>query len=159
VEFATPAGFESGAFGANSGTSVQFVDAGATGVDFGVNIPSQYCQAAADLDLTTSCFVFGDQTGSGANAIVSHNYTGGGEVVHATAGQVGTVYGLAFQRPNATFTAGRTFAAAYSKRLAGYGTGGPGAIYSVPMDGPGGGANPLCNLGCRPGYPQRLYPA
>ncbi|MEZ4670818.1 MAG: SdrD B-like domain-containing protein [Anaerolineae bacterium] len=139
VEFATPAGFQNGAFGTGSGTSVQFVNAGGT-ANYGVNIADDYCQAPGQLSLTTSCFVFGDQTGSNGNAIISHPYNGGAETVHATAGQVGTVYGLAFERPSAAFAQGRVFAAAYSKRLAGYGPSGPGAIYSVPMDGAGGAA-------------------
>jgi len=90
-----PTYLQSGAFGSASGTSIQYVNAGDT-ADFGVNNPNQFC--GNNPRLSTSCYVFGDQTG-GANsalpAIISFDYSSVGvpanETTLATAAQVGAV--------------------------------------------------------------------
>lgn len=44
IEFTTPSGYQPSFRGARNGTSIQFVNATATGVDFGLVKPSDYCQ-------------------------------------------------------------------------------------------------------------------
>lgn len=44
VEFTTPSGYQPSFRGARNGTSIQFVNATASGVDFGLVKPSDYCQ-------------------------------------------------------------------------------------------------------------------
>ena len=43
----------SSAFGSGSGSSVQFVTAASTAVDFGINYPSDYCHADPQLAVTS----------------------------------------------------------------------------------------------------------
>jgi uncharacterized repeat protein (TIGR01451 family) len=130
------ASLQSGAFGPGSGTSVQFVSSGQT-ANLGLNEPSDYCQDLANVNLVTSCFAFGDQSGTDP-VIISHPYLasgqgGGANVYHATAQQIGAVYGQGYQRSSNTL-----FVSSYFKRNAGFGPSGIGAIYSVPLDGPAG---------------------
>jgi hypothetical protein len=50
VEFSTPSGFQPSFEGTEAKTSVQFVDAaGATDVNYAVNVPGEYCQDNPDL--------------------------------------------------------------------------------------------------------------
>lgn len=117
---------QQGAFGAGSGTSVQFVDAGANAVRYGINRPSDYCLASPNLQIITTCFKLGAQT-TGEGSVVSHNYDGSGGINDlATDIQVGPVWGLAYKRDTDTI-----FASAFAKRQAEYGPGGSGQIYAI----------------------------
>jgi len=117
---------QQGAFGAGSGTSVQFVDAGANTVRYGINRPSDYCLASPNLQIITTCFKLGAQT-TGEGSVVSHNYDGTGGVNDlATDIEVGPVWGLAYKRDTDTI-----FASAFAKRQAEYGPGGSGQIYAI----------------------------
>lgn len=134
-----PTGFTSGFAGADSGTSTQFVTADATDVDYGINVPGNFCQD--NPLLVTTCFAFGP-TGAAANvgdpAIVGFPYgvpnqgdlaNESGKVVLATIDQVGSTYGLAVDRNNGDYYAG-----AFMKRHSAFGDT-PGTIYKVPNTG------------------------
>lgn len=115
--------------GAAGKSNVQFVAAGSS-ASFGMNIPSDYCQAQASVAL--SCFTEGDNL-AGANK-ASHNLYVFGEDTssitaangRATAAQIGSSWGVAYQRSTKTI-----FTAAFLKTHAGYGTLGPYGIYKV----------------------------
>jgi hypothetical protein len=136
IEFTTiPGGFFSGPFGANSPTSVTFVNTANCNRDFGVNLPTQYCQT--DPQMATNCYTFGDQSTVTNPVLISFPYSAGGTVlpaidqplthtVLATASQVGSTWGLAYQRASNSL-----FAAAFMKRHSGFGPGSTGAIYRV----------------------------
>ena len=131
--------------GALAGSTVQFVDISAgnvSNVNVGFYSPSDYCQA--NPDLVTNCYVQGDQTGVGT-VIVAQPYTANQNTNtldddQSVANQVGTTYGLAYMRSSGTL-----FAAAFTKRNAGYGptlagnpySDGTGIIYRITY----GGAN------------------
>jgi hypothetical protein len=138
VEFtALPGGIFSSAAGAGSGTSVQFVSGAASGVDFAINAPGDYCQS--NPELVTSCYSFGDQT-SGRETFISFPYESGTTSQTDEAGvadpedhalaltdtQTGTTWGAGYQRQTRSI-----FLGAFTKRHAGYGPGGIGAIYRV----------------------------
>ncbi|WP_461056062.1 beta strand repeat-containing protein, partial [Spirosoma arcticum] len=113
-----------------SGTTIRFVTAGgaATGVNFGINYPTDYCQAIPNF--IVPCYVNGNPTGAGTSpgepVLVTLPYnatspTGSGgnttaESGIATNGQVGTVYGVAYQRVSRLL-----FTSAFVKRHSGLG--------------------------------------
>lgn len=132
LEFSGLPGTEQqGAFGSGSGTSVQFVDAGATGVNYGINRPSDYCLASPNLQLITTCFQLGAQS-SGNHSVISHAYTAPAATTDlATDIQVGPVWGVAYKRPSTAAPNGTVFVSAFAKRQAEYGPGGAGQIYSI----------------------------
>ncbi len=136
-----PTYLQPGAAGADSETTVTFVTSPATGVDISVNNPGDYCQN--NPDLVTNCYVTDDQLTGPNNAapvMVSFPYTATGinpalESPESIANQIGTTYGLAYQRATETL-----FAAAYIKRLSGLGPGsagsdGTGTIYAINVNG------------------------
>lgn len=145
VEFDVPSnGFQSSAYGANSGTTVQFVRTPASNVNLGILRPGQYCQASAALDLVTSCYSFGNQLGPDPNrpsdppVLVDFPYEAGKSPrfptpddpsTHALAvpaASIGSTWGLAYQR-----SSNSVFAGAFLKRHSGFGPNGPGAIYRL----------------------------
>ncbi|MFN8373747.1 MAG: SdrD B-like domain-containing protein [Anaerolineae bacterium] len=135
LEFNAP-GFQPGANGGMSDTTVQFVSNGDV-ADVGFNRPGEYCQQNPDVALT--CFQFGAQTGS-RDVVVRFGYTNGstaapwsppgvdagGQTNLSLDTQVGTTWGLAYQAMTNSL-----FAGAFMKRHSGFGTGGPGAIYVI----------------------------
>jgi hypothetical protein len=139
-------GYYTSSYGSNNGTSVQFLKAPVGSVDLGINYPSDYCQQAGKL-LITSCFVNGnsqttlDMNGAPVplekqsaltDAMVVFPYeasgiAGPGNFLPAhvgTAGDIGTVWGLAYQR-----RAKKVFSTAFVKRHTSFGPAGPGGIY------------------------------
>jgi uncharacterized repeat protein (TIGR01451 family) len=161
VEFSGfPPGYQPGAFGAQNGTTVQFVDAaGATGVDLGINLPGEYCQD--NPDLLSPCYVFGSQVGSFPSPIgppidnsqqrvlVSFPYSAGSDQrglgtgydlptanVILQANQIGTTWGVAWAR-----VTGVAYASAFFKRHSGFGPGADG----IPATGDDAGAIYLIN--------------
>jgi uncharacterized repeat protein (TIGR01451 family) len=147
VEFSNlPAGTFSGPFGAQSGTSVQFVDSTpAANVNLGVNDPGDYCQNNPFLAVT--CFVSGDTTKSGtaapADVLVGFPYTAGssnpGDSVTVPPGgnlpspshiaigsQMGAAWGQAYQRSSK-----KLFVTAVTRRHSSFGPLGAGGIYVV----------------------------
>jgi uncharacterized repeat protein (TIGR01451 family) len=141
-----PAGYQPARHGARSGTTVQFVDlAGgdASGVDVGVLQPANFCQDNPEIAI--ACAQYGASTGEFAGEaairIVPDTVPNGtlpdrrgpgatvpGQITGATFGQIGTVFGVA--QPTASEY---LYSAAYTKRHAGYGPGGPGAIYRTDI--------------------------
>ncbi|WP_308873920.1 SdrD B-like domain-containing protein [Thiothrix subterranea] len=92
---------------------------------------------AANVRLATSVQVNGDSqaagsTGAGVNGLITFDYAATGELAapfsKATAGQVGAVWGLAYDTPRK-----KLYASAFLKRHASFGPNGLGAIYQ--MDG------------------------
>ncbi|GAB4050591.1 SdrD B-like domain-containing protein [Spirosoma litoris] len=132
VEFANlPTGYFDGPRGTGSGTSVQFVASSpASNVNLGINYPTDYCQAAPSFFVP--CYVNGDPSGGGSSGtqgvLVTLPYSSTGdspaEFAVATNAQIGTVFGVAYQRTSKVL-----FTSAFVKRHSGLGTGGAGAIY------------------------------
>jgi hypothetical protein len=161
VEFEVPSnGFQSGAQGANSGTTVQFATTPAANINLGILRPGQYCQAASDLTLVTSCYSFGNQIGpeplrpGDPPVLVDFPYEAGrsprfpnpdAPAAHDLAvpsSLMGSTWGLAYQRRS-----GSLFVGAFMKRHSGFGPGGPGAIYRVdPTVSPNGAATEWLDL-------------
>ena len=144
IEFTNYTGMQSSPVGTNSNTSVRFVISPATNVDFGIFNPTGFCQNNPNLIL--SCFVFGDNVngaGKDDRTVVSYPYNATGtntalQVPEALARQVGSVYGMGYQR-----TSKYVFASSYTKRLTGYGPGtgaatsdGTGTIYMFKAGAP-----------------------
>jgi hypothetical protein len=149
LEFTTlPAGFVPGPQGPDSGTTVQFAAAGATGpFSLGLVQPNQY--TPGDPVLATSSYLWGDATkGPNASApvLVSIPYSAGtqdsdttladyrlnpaGNALAVPDSQVGSVWGLAFNPLSQ-----QLYAAAFMKKHAGFGPGGTGAIYVMNPTG------------------------
>ncbi|QMW01114.1 Cna B-type domain-containing protein [Spirosoma foliorum] len=132
VEFVNlPTGYFDGPRGTGSGTSVQFVASSpASNVNLGINYPTDYCQAAPNF--LVPCYVNGDPLGGGSSGTqgvlvtLPYNSTGDSpaEFAIATNAQIGTVFGVAYQRTSKVL-----FTSAFVKRHSGLGTGGAGAIY------------------------------
>jgi uncharacterized repeat protein (TIGR01451 family) len=149
VEFTgLPAGYQPARHGAASGTTVQFVNGSASGVDVGVLQPANYCQDNPQLAI---CFMNrGPHTGPDATNAANPSIRlvpdgtpegtvapspGTGPVPGEPPGgaalfsQTGAVFGVA-QPTGSDFL----YSSAYTKRGADYGPGGPGAIYRTDID-------------------------
>lgn len=145
-----PAGNYNGPAGANSGTSVQFLIAPADQINVGVNYPADYCQPVG-VKLVVPCYTNGnsqlstdasgnpvppDNQSAGGVALVTLPYTATGvaggsnfEPGHlATAGQVGAVWGMAYQRRSK-----KLFSGAVVKRHMSFGPLGTGGVYITDM--------------------------
>ncbi len=134
----------------NSGSTVQFVSAGATNINLAINYPSDYSQN--NPEVVASLYSLGDQivgTNNVANVLSSFPYSAGSNSVatNATellydapttnpldiaANQLGTTYGLAYARSSRLL-----YASAFFKRYAGFGPQGPNAVYVVSRTGTG----------------------
>jgi hypothetical protein len=121
--------------GTDNRTSVQFVSSPDATVDLGVNNPIDFCQA--NPKVMTPCYVFGDPlatTGTPANdtaneaAIVRFDYNldgvETGEDAFATAGEVGSLWALAYKKQTR-----HLFGVATVRRHTGLGPQGIGGIY------------------------------
>ncbi len=138
IEFSNiPSDLRPGAFGVDSGTTVQFVTSPAAGVNLGLAKPDEYCND--NPWLISPCYINGNPlaggTASTAKVLVSFPYDAYGrqdltiENTLATGSQIGTTWGLAFQR-----STGMVFAGALAKRHAGLGSLGPSGIYAIEMN-------------------------
>ena len=138
IEFTgIPAALRPGAFGRDSGTTVQFVTSPSAGVDLGLSKPDEYCQN--NPFLVMPCYVNGDPLGGGSSgatdAMVSIPNSAYGranntvEQILATNAQIGATWGLAYQRSTNT-----VFAAALAKRHSGFGSLGGGGIYAIVVN-------------------------
>lgn len=132
-----PAGYFPGPRGTGSGTAVQFIPTGTqANVSLGINHPADFTQA--NPSMVTACYVNGDPLGGGTagttDALVSVLYNATGtapvETFYGLARDVGSVWGLAYQRSTS-----KLFSAAFVKRHMGLGTGGSGAIYVTTGSG------------------------
>jgi protocatechuate 3,4-dioxygenase beta subunit len=133
VEFTNlPAGYYEAPVGTNSGGPVQFVAANTNvaNVNFGINHPCDYCQNAPLI--AEPMWVNGKYNGSGASeAIVTVNYALNTATHPAPKQQVGTVWGLGWNRDSK-----KLFSSAVLRRHAGLGPGGLGAIYVTDFNSP-----------------------
>src|SRR5262245_1880636 len=147
IEFSNiPAGFQPGPHGPNAGSTVQFVpDGNSSNINLALVLPREYCQN--NPTLVTSCYVGGPQNVDGP-VIISFPYSAGttrdtgsapfndyggpGNAVVARGRQTGTTWGLAYSRSGRSL-----YAAAFMKKHAGFGPGGPGAIYKIDRANPG----------------------
>jgi LPXTG-site transpeptidase (sortase) family protein len=138
IEFTNiPAGLEPGAYGIDSGTTVQFVTSPAAGVDLGLSIPLDYC--SNNPFLVMPCYINGDPLVAGSvatqTALVSIPYDAYGrydatiEQPLATYAQIGATWGLAYQRSTAT-----VFSGALAKRHSGLGPLDAGGIYAIEVN-------------------------
>lgn len=147
IEFSNlPTGDYNGPYGKGSGTSVQFVQAPALNANVGINYPSDYCHTEG-VNLVTPCYVNGnsqvttdkdgnpvpaDKQAAQAIALVSFSYEASGVAgpdnfppTHlATAGEVGSVWALAYQRRTK-----KLFSASTIKRHMSLGPGGTSGLY------------------------------
>ncbi|MBO0937088.1 hypothetical protein J2I47_11075, partial [Fibrella sp. HMF5335] len=141
VQFSNlPTGYFPGPKGTDSGTPLQFnVAANSTNVSLGVNYPTDYSQY--NPNFLVPCYVNGDPTSTTGTArnegvLVSLPYGSVGntpvESIVATNNQVGTVFGIAYQR-----VAKHVYTSAFIKRHSGLGPGGAGAIYLTKPTSPG----------------------
>lgn len=140
LEFGIPSGFEAAPHGQSltgtaSGTSLQFVAGGAQNVNFGLLRPCDYCQN--DPLIVMPAYVNGPVSETlvfVSDALVKFPYTAGGYYPFgsntptaqrvATGGQLGATWGVAHHKATR-----KVFTAAFMKRFAAFGPGGPGAIY------------------------------
>ncbi len=117
--------------GTGSQTTVRVATTGATNINFGLVLPTDYCQAVPDV--IVPCFVSGNPLGGGTagseDALVKFGYNNSGtsgSMTHlASAKKIGTVWGIAYQRETK-----KVFSSAFLKRHSGIGPGGLGAIYT-----------------------------
>jgi hypothetical protein len=88
-------------------------------------------------------FAHDDKPPAGQPVLLAFNRTAPGEpkahLALATQGQIGAVYGLAYDAPR-----GQVYAAAYHKRSTAFGRGGPGQIYAIDLAS--GQARPLASI-------------
>ncbi len=154
LEFNIPASMDyllPSVVGSNSASLLSFVTMPVDGTDADVDLavanPGQHCQA--DPDFVVNCFIDGDQSGT-ADVLISFPNTASNNTPtpadEALENQIGTTWGLAYQRSSDTL-----FASSFQKRHAGYGDGGtdgPGAIYAIvdPDDGTATGTSTFLNL-------------
>ncbi|MCB9030648.1 MAG: hypothetical protein H6619_06310 [Deltaproteobacteria bacterium] len=142
LEVIAPTGAAHGAIGTGSLSSVAFPSQANCSLNFGLSFPKEFCQD--DPDLATPCFVSGDPLGSGTAAqgdvIVSFPYSSSGQWSLGQAAmpnhlafnsEVGTTWGLAYQRSTKTL-----FASAAMKRHTGFGPLGTGGIYRIDYTDP-----------------------
>lgn len=128
-----------GGTAADSGSAVQFVaNTGGSNVNLALNRPGDFCENNPEI----CSQLYGVGSASVSNAVFtvpfwagSTRTTGGAPVADfqspgntslASSDQVGTTFGLAYQRATR-----RIFAAAFMKKHAKFGPSGPGAIYQI----------------------------
>ena len=134
---------QSGALGTNSTSSIQFVNAGVADANFGVNVPSNYCQTNNPL-VMLPCYINGSASAAAVSpmdAVVAYPYNASSRndistqvptVSHvSTIGQVGALWGMAYQK-----TTKYMFGSAVLRRHSGFGTLGTGGIYKINMTTP-----------------------
>ncbi len=124
-----PTYLQSGPAGADSETTVTFVSGPASGVDFGLANPAQYCEAATD-QLATTCFVNGsaeNSPGGPNDTLVRWDYIERGDTTPPThiseRDHIGSAWGLAYDPLNQDL-----YTAAFLKRHVGL-KNGLGAIF------------------------------
>ena len=142
VEFRVAGAFRSGVIGQDSQTTVQFLpSSAATGVDFAIHVPSQYCEANPRVALP--CYESGSGVGNASPGLVSFPLLSDGVPVayggaapgprgDAQVQELGAVWGGAYQRVQQ-----RLFVGAFTKRHVGFGDQGPGGVYVFDYSLPG----------------------
>jgi len=154
VEFTVPAGMQESRTGTDSRSATQITIAGTCNNSLGISQVECYCED--DPFIIVPCYVEGLYNGTYtaetavAKLLVSadgHDFVGTTKTADyeasliATHGQVGSVYGIAWQN-----TQERYYIAAFHKRYVGFGPNGPDAIYQMDMSGNVTGVIELDNL-------------
>lgn len=147
-----PSYLQPGPAGSDSGTTVLFVQASASGADVGLANPGEYCDS--DPTLVTSCFVQGDQlTGpnSSDDVLVGVAYSANSisptKSYRTPADEMGSTFGIAWQQDSQSL-----FASSYVKQHAGLGssaggvTATTGGIYKISDSGGTGTASLFLDL-------------
>ncbi len=138
VEFSIPAslssiGLQKAAKGSGNKSDIQFITAPTCGANFGVNFPINYCES--NPQIATPCYINGNPLLSGANmatdnVLISFAFNSNTEFPPMTslavANQVGTTWGIAYQRESKYI-----FTSAFIKRHSGLGPSGISAIYKI----------------------------
>jgi uncharacterized repeat protein (TIGR01451 family) len=124
-----PSYLEHGVAGAQSQSSVRFINSANCSADFTVNNPVDYCQA--DPDFMVARFTKEERAGvnSGINTILQYNYLDNGTDAPTTIqtyNNLGAIYGLAHLRK-----ANVTYGSTYFKTHSDIGPSGIGAIYKI----------------------------
>ena len=135
LEFVAPDGLEAGGNATGEGSLDRFVDTlndSVNEIDVALNNPGEYL-GNTNPYLFTSCFVIGDQVSStNEHVLVAYRYDGStpdnNPISLADADEVGSVYGLDFESKSQNI-----YASTYTKTHTGYGPGGAGAIYQIPI--------------------------
>ncbi len=125
--------------GAVANTTVQFYVAASSAADLAVQYPVMYCQSNPDVIIP--CYVAGDPEGGGTggslDALIRFPYTNSGSTpspVHiASASEIGTVWGSAYQRESKTL-----ILAEFLKRHCGLEALGLGGLFLGDMTTPPG---------------------
>jgi len=135
IEFTDPAGSnDSRAAAGTNGSSIQFATAPSTTVNYAITSTDWY-SSGANPYTATNAYTNGDPNGGGTaganNNLFIFPYdlgngtpNDGGATRRLVNSQLGSVYGLAYQKTTRTL-----FMSAYLKRHSGFGPGGIGAIY------------------------------
>ncbi|GHB68530.1 SdrD B-like domain-containing protein [Persicitalea jodogahamensis] len=125
----------SGPYGAESGTSLQFVQAPNDRISFGIFYPAEYCDTRSPV-IVTSCFINGDPNAGGNAgdqvALVSFPYEASGLTGPANfpatplglVKEVGAIWGVLYHMRSKKFVT-----SAILKRHAGFGPLGTGGLY------------------------------
>jgi|GEM_PF-3055622 len=113
-----------GPLGTASGSTVQFISTPKCDVKLGLGNPDLYAQT--DPNLATSLYRNGQPSGSSSSelGIVKVPYAGGSATRMANIGDIGSVYGLAYQRDTH-----KLFTSAFLKRHVDYTSNGASAIF------------------------------
>jgi uncharacterized repeat protein (TIGR01451 family) len=132
-----------GAKGSQNGSNIQFVPDGTTAnVNIGLQTPRNYCQA--NPKLATPVYVNGNASSANA-AMFSVGYDGAAKATIAKQSDIGSTWGLAYQRET-----GKLYAAGTVKRHAGLGSLGLGGIYVFNSPNGAGAAVPFVDLDAAP---------
>ncbi len=146
IEFTPLSGSFDSKTGTQNGSSVQFLTAPSNTVNYAISSQEWYSQSANPF-LATNGFTNGDAISSGAGSagvnpnlyIFPYNMgdgagnpDDGGTTRRRPNSELGSVYGLTYQRTTRTL-----LMAAYVKRHIGFGPNGIGAIYQSTVDGTG----------------------
>jgi len=139
IEFNLPQGLSNTKFNTDSKTSVQFAIAPNCEVNLGLANGADFC-GIEEPNLIIPCYTNGDPLADGAQmtyekVLIRFNYTDGGLNPEpdsiANASEVGSVYGIAYQRQTQ-----RLFASTFVKRHVGLGPMGIDGIYVVDLSDP-----------------------
>jgi len=143
VEFTLPTalGFLStSVVGGQHASSVQFVTAGASGVDAAFFYLADYVPNAANAQLVANVYRNGNNTVSTAS-LLRFDYDGTNLTTQAIKPQTGTTWGLAYSRWTK-----KLYSAAFLKRNTGLGPNGLGAIYVSDVTSSSANASLFVNL-------------
>ncbi|MCD7101119.1 SdrD B-like domain-containing protein [Pseudoclavibacter sp. 13-3] len=139
-----PSDFYDSYQGSSSGSSVQFVTAGASSVNLGLHRLDDYSKGL-DSPVFTGLQAQGtyDGVNKGKRALTSipgtlgQNATTADSTTLASFGQIGATWGTDYQTDDTSGGAGYVYVAASLKRYSGFGPQGIGGIYRVPVTADG----------------------